>query len=168
MSLHADHSSLEYVEHISKFCHISRIKVNLENVLLVNLGREEDMDLVRHLEYVDMLDLNEVTSEYSLISKCSFNFLAENKLKKTDNETSPYAKKLLNVNHVYLFEIEQASLSPGDANYLRIFIKECDVNLVYTLFLYVVSVDAVSDQNEAKTLILDNSNCNFIIYVSLF
>ena len=91
---------------------------------------------------------------------------------------------MLNVNHVYIFEIEQAQLSLeksedkeilfDENNYLRIFIKECDVNLAYTLILYIVKPNNEGQSNRRasqtyidkwKKIIIDNSHCDLTIYV---
>ena len=192
--------NVQYTEHTSRFCHISRIRINLSNLVRINNGvQATGLELAEHLEHVDMLEY-ESSLDYSLIKRCMFDIEESsnknmntntnaNSNKNANNETE-YGKKLLNLNQVYLFEIEQKLVSTSSTQdsrsasgsrerfvpqneYLRIFIKECDINLVYTLFLYVVNVDStgarsyVTDTSNIKKLILENFNCNLNIYVSL-
>ena len=190
--------NVQYTEHTSRFCHISRIRINLSNLVRINNGvQATGLELAEHLEHIDMLEY-ESSLDYSLIKRCMFkieespnkNINSNANSNKNANNKTEYSKKLLNLNQVYLFEIEQklfSSSSTQDSRsasgsrerfvlqneYLRIFIKECDINLVYTLFLYVVNVDStgarsyVTDTSNIKKLILENFNCNLNIYVSL-
>lgn len=75
---------------------------------------------------------------------------------------------------IYLFEIEQfeTNLLDEQYNFLRIFIKECDINKEYILVLYINSNSNGSNQNKItrakKKIILDDFNCLIKVYVRHF
>lgn len=207
--LNTNDVNLNYMEHLSRFCHLSHVIINLNNLLIINnydfdspkanMNYVNSLELAQHLELVDLLEI-EMSTDYNIIKKCSLTpieFLSKSKhvkesvkfgklLPNVDSNSnqeqrftiydphSIHSLQLSNKEQVYLFEIEQNVHSTRASDYLRIFVKECDISHEYVLFLYVILVDSNGNLFKSNTtkvklkkLIFDDSNCHFKIYVSI-
>lgn len=152
-----------YMEYLSVFCHISHIRIDLNSMLAFGISDYKSVRLEE--SFVESLDkivnFESQFSEYYLPKICSINYgaMPNHDFHKNEHDFN---------SEIYVFEIEQNLLNDGeeeqidDTFYLRMFLKECDINQEYVLILYVTHDRKV---NKLKKLILDDSNCQIRVYV---
>ncbi|CAF0923968.1 unnamed protein product [Brachionus calyciflorus] len=147
----------DYVEYLSLFCHVSHIRLDINKMLLSIHDENYFSDYVEPLEAMPNLsESSNLVSDYYLGKNCTFLFNGA-KYKKNNQEKN----FLDNFQPHFFIEIEQNPNEIVGNDYLRIFIKECNIAKDYNLIVFVNNLMQI---NSEKKIILDEANCNVKIY----
>ncbi|RNA41852.1 hypothetical protein BpHYR1_053886 [Brachionus plicatilis] len=152
-----------YVEYLSQFCHISHIRIDV-NKMVHNLHNTSHFeDFVRPLEEMESLseNIDAEVAQYHLGKTCFLNINESVYLSNFDQNHLIFAINFQP--HIFL-DIGQNW--DKNENYLKIFIKECDITKIYNLILYVnKQFDRGSSEQRLKKLIIDENYCHLRIYI---
>jgi hypothetical protein len=170
-----------YIQHLSMFCHTFHLRVDLSNMILINSQNNQTMnEKLDFVQYMELIDLNyelnliqecEIVAETSESTDHQYNNNAENDANYDDNISinrfsGQTANRIsLSQNPIYLFEIDNRfkSFDNDDENFLRAYVKECDLDTNYVIILYVSMNNTIL--NMRKKIVFDDSKCRFKIYV---
>ena len=152
-----------YIESLIKICSSFHIRINLESLVVNNYIRMESIDA----DLYDLVEMSELTHDNlnNLVNVCTRSAnesskqtsadLSKNNLDETAvNELSKHSDGIDYV--VYVLDIEN-SLANTKNKYIRIFIKECELDKNYFLFLYLRN--AKHDLFKDKRIMIDDFNC---------
>jgi hypothetical protein len=183
--LNLDEKNYVYVQHLSMFCHTFHMRMDLTNMILIN--SRNDQTLNEKLDFVQYMELIDLNYELNLIQECEIKpAIGESIDQNNDDDDFQYDDNLginrfsnqintmgnnqniVSRNPIYLFEIDNRlkSFENDDENFLRAYVKECDLDTNYIIILYVKMNSTTS--NKRKKLVFDDSKCRFQIYVINF
>jgi hypothetical protein len=159
--------------------------MDLTNMILIN--SRNDQTLNEKLDFVQYMELIDLNYELNLIKECEIKpAIGESIDQNNDDDDFQYDDNLginrfsnqintmgnnqniVSRNPIYLFEIDNRlkSFENDDENFLRAYVKECDLDTNYIIILYVKMNSTTS--NKRKKLVFDDSKCRFQIYVINF